>query len=349
MYKPAVLLVALQLLLTPGPGAASELTVSPSANAVYQFQKSNRTKPWLHILTDSGSVTRRAELVDRSGLYNLTTPDGTKEPGPLLWRDIRRVDEVVTRSRQMHVVGGIVFGLTFAGLGNALGAPDGKGHGYALAGMLIGQTVGGVLGSRFGERYKSERLWYADPQGAVSIRGDSGTTNTPPAAAGISPPAVGPEPIASGALEAAPILTTAAQKACNRIDSNLRIRVHSRLGVFDGYAASAGPQGLGDLRPRHRPRRGAAATRLPDLIAWDDIDRVEARGGSGLNGAIAGAMGFAALGALVGAAAVAVSSSDFSVAGAAGIGALYCAPVGLVLGGLSGMAVRHWVAIYKRP
>ena len=349
MYTPAVMLVVLQLLLTPPSAAASELPHSPSANAVYQFQKSNRTKPWLHIVTDSGSVTRRAKLVDRSGLYNLTAPDGTKEPGPLLWRDIRRVDEVVTRSRQMHVVGGIVLGLTFAGLGNALGAPDGKGHGYALAGMLIGQTVGGVLGSRYGERYKSERLWYADPHGAVSIRSDSVATNSLPPAPIISTPAVPLEAVASGSLESAPPLAPSAQKACDRINSNLRIRVHSRLGMFDGYAASAGPQGLGDLRPFHRPRRGAAAPPLPDLIAWDDIDRVEARGGSSLNGALAGAMGFAAFGALVGAAAIAASSSDYSVAGAAGIGALYLAPVGLVLGGLSGMAVRHWVAIYKRP
>ena len=144
-------------------------------------------------------------------------------------------------------------------------------------------------------------------------------------------------------------LTPAARKACEHINPNLRIRMRSRYGILDGYAASAGPLGLGDLRPFHTPRRGATAPPLPALIAWDDIDRVEVRGGSSLDGAVAGALGFAAFGALVGAAAIAASSSDYSVAGAAGIGALYLAPVGLVLGGLSGMAVRHWVAIYKRP
>ena len=343
MCKPAVMLVALQLLLTPTPVAASELTASPSANAVYQFQKSNRTKPWLHIVTDSGSVTRRAQLVDRSGLYNLTAPDGTKQPDPLLWRDIHRIDEVVTRSRQMHVVGGIVLGLTFAGLGNALGAPDGKGHGYALAGMLIGQTVGGVLGSRYGERYKSEKLWYAAAPGAVGTTSDSSAAQLAPAASitGADTAAVALPSIRTPRDTLA--LTPAARRACDRINPNLRIRVRSRFGLLDGYAGSAGPQGLGDLRPFHRPRRGATATPLPDLIAWDEIDRVEARGGSSLTGALAGAMGFAAFGA------IAASSSDYSVAGAAGIGALYLAPVGLVLGGLSGMAVRHWVAIYKRP
>jgi hypothetical protein len=83
-------------------------------------------------------------------------------------------------------------------------------------------------------------------------------------------------------------------------------------------------------------------------MSWAQIDRVEVRGGSALSGAVAGAVGFAAFGALLGAAAVSLAESDVTAAEGAGIGAIYLAPVGFALGGLTGMAARHWTVLYKR-
>ena len=100
---------------------------------------------------------------------------------------------------------------------------------------------------------------------------------------------------------------------------------------------------------RHERRRGADAT-PPQRISWDQIDRVEMRGGSALYGALIGGTTFAVFGALLGMAAIAVAggNTDATVAEGGALGAIYVAPVGIVLGGVSGMAVRRWVSVYRR-
>ena len=66
-------------------------------------------------------------------------------------------------------------------------------------------------------------------------------------------------------------------------------------------------------------------------------------------GALIGGTTFAVFGALLGMAAIAVSdNTDVSVAEGGAVGALYVAPVGIVLGGLSGLAVRRWHTVYRR-
>jgi hypothetical protein len=136
--------------------------------------------------------------------------------------------------------------------------------------------------------------------------------------------------------------------ASERIHPEHLVRVHSSFGIFEGYAGIAGPEGLEQLKPRHPPKHGKASPPLPALMTWAEIDRVEVRGGSALRGAIAGAIAFAAMGALLGAAAVSLAESDVTAAEGAGIGAIYVAPVGFVLGGLTGVAARHWVVLYAR-
>lgn len=363
MRSPAAVVIVASLLSFHPLFAARTANAQPSENVRYQMQKAMRQQPWLHIATDSGVITRRVHVVDRLGLYELSAPDGSTRPGPLLWSGITRVDEVRTRSGQMRRLGAVVLGLTCAGLGNALGAPNQRGGQYAMLGVSVGFGVGGALGARYGERFKTpERNWYAaDPESAkpevlASPRATSAPADPMASALIALAPSPSPGAPADSLLPAAAATTTSVVagtnadvlRACERIHPEQLLRVHSRLGVFEGYARMSGPQGLERLTPRRAPRRGETAAALPALIAWDAIDRVEVRGGSSLRGAIGGAATFAVLGALLGAAVVSLAGSGVEVGEGAAIGALYVAPVGFVLGGLGGMAARRWITIYPR-
>ena len=152
-------------------------------------------------------------------------------------------------------------------------------------------------------------------------------------------------------MPAAQSVDPAVARACNGIGRNELFRAYGSFGSFRGYAGIVGPEGLEELRAdRHGQRRGAV-TIVPRQISWDQVDRLEMRGGNALNGALGVGAVFAGLGALVGVAAVATSSggADVSVAECGLIGALYLAPVGIVIGGLGGMAFRRWVNVYRRP
>jgi hypothetical protein len=69
-----------------------------------------------------------------------------------------------------------------------------------------------------------------------------------------------------------------------------------------------------------------------------------------LKGALIEGTTFAVFGALLGMAAIAVAgdNTDTTVAEGGALGAVYVAPVGILLGGMSGMAVRRWVSVYRR-
>src|SRR5437867_2433748 len=76
--------------------ARSETTAVPSPNAIFQLQKDNRSHPWLHITTDSGTVERKVLRLDPLGLHGMSTPNGVRLPGSMPWNRIQRIDEVVT-------------------------------------------------------------------------------------------------------------------------------------------------------------------------------------------------------------------------------------------------------------
>jgi len=243
------------------------------------------------------------------------------------WSRISRIDEVVTGAGPWSKVGAVSVGLLGAGLGNALGAPTYKGGRYALAGLVVFGGIGGYLGGRYGSRYRFERNWYV-----------ADTTRRVEAVAQIE----------SSAPASATNADRAVLDACNRIGRNDLFRAYGSFGSFRGYADVAGPEGLESLRAdRHGRRRGTDAS-PPQRISWDQIDRVEMRGGSAINGAMIGGATFGVFGALVGMAAVALSDGTASVGEGALLGAVYIAPVGIALGGLSGMAVRRWVGVYQR-
>src|SRR5439155_19243959 len=140
--------------------AGSETTAVPPPNAVFQFQKDNRSHPWLHITTDSGMVERKVIRLDPLGLHGMSTPIGERLAESLPWNRIQRIDEMVTRAGAWSKVGAVTVGALGAGLGNALGAPNEQGGRLALAGLVVFGGVGGYLGGQFGTRFRSERNWY---------------------------------------------------------------------------------------------------------------------------------------------------------------------------------------------
>src|SRR3989442_14541704 len=100
--------------------AGSETTAVPPPNAVFQFQKDNRSHPWLHITTDSGIVERKVLRLDPLGLHGMSTPSRERLPESLPWNRIQRIDEVVTRAGAWSKVGAVTVGALGAGLGNAI-------------------------------------------------------------------------------------------------------------------------------------------------------------------------------------------------------------------------------------
>jgi hypothetical protein len=301
----------------------------PSPNALFQFQKDNRARPWLRITSDSGLVERQVLRLDRVGLHDLSTPEGGRVPGPMTWDRIRRIDEVVTRAAPWRTAGMVTIGLLGAGLGNALGAPSHTGGRMALAGAMAFGGVGGYVGSAYGSRFRSERNWYV---------ADS-TPREQPAT-----------PAAAAESSAVRTVDPAVLRACERIGRNELFRAKGTFGTFRGYAGIAGPGGLEELR-EDPPGRTRDQEPAPASITWDQVDRIDVRGGSAMTGAVSGGLAFGAVGALLGMAAIAVAgeNSDVSVPEGGLIGAVYVAPVGIVLGGLIGLAARHWVNVYRRP
>src|SRR6266571_2372151 len=329
--KPLFIVLMLAFLTMPFHSAAgSETPAGPSPNALFQFQKDNRSHPWLHITSDSGMVERKVLRLDPIGLHGMSTLEGVQLPGSLTWSRIQRIDEVVTRAASWRNVGAVTLGVLGAGLGNALGAPKQQGGRMALGGMLAFGAVGGYLGGQYGSRFRFERNWYVADTVRHREPVDQVEAVTPASAPGTDP---------------------AVLSACNRIGRNELFRAYGSFGSFQGYAGIAGPEGLEALRADRHGQLHSADTTLPRLISWDQVDRIQMRGGSVLKGALIGGASFAILGAILGMAAIEVAggNADATVAEGGVLGALYVAPVGIVIGGLSGMAARHWVNVYQRP
>jgi hypothetical protein len=323
------------LLAGPADSLVAPVFVTPRSNLVFQLDKQNRAEPWLRVTTaGSNHFTLKARRIGRPGLEGLTSRESRLPADPLPWSAIGRIDEVVTRAKSFGLLGGIVLGLSGAGLGNALGAPSHQGGAYALAGLGVFGAAGGFLGSRYGERFPHERNWYI------------GETLNAPAEL---PPAAA-EPTISGPGGSGIVTSEAALRTARRIQPDRVIRVSHLLGRFQGFAGVAGPDGLEQLRLAERAPREWKVGAPPERIPWESIDEIRMRGGSGIHGALFGAGTFAAVGALFGAALVAtLSGGEVTVAEGALAGAAIAAPVGLALGAGTGSMVRRWVVVYRRP
>jgi hypothetical protein len=333
--------------ITLHAATASGDYTQPSPNLVFQFEKQNRSHPWLRIATDSTRRQLKVRAIDEQGMSGFTSPEGLVAPRePLSWNQIGRIDEVVTRAHAYRVTGVIVFGLLGAGLGNALGAPNDLGARYALAGFAVFGTLGGWLGGRFGERFQHERNWYI---------ADTTTQRVPSAAPVAAVPLVSEVAGAtqasavglSGALT--PPMSLEVEHVASRINSDKLIRLSGDFGKFQGFVGVAGPEGLERFVADPKAEGEWAGASLPNRIPWASVQQVHMRGGSGMAGALAGSIAFASLGALLGAAAVGVSGTTSATVGeGALLGAGLALPFGFVLGGGIGLLSRHWVVVYTR-
>ena len=317
----------LSLAMTFRAAIGSPTQAGPSPNAVFQFQKDNRSHPWLHITADSGMAESKMLRIDPLGIHGLSTADGARLPESITWNRVQRIDEVVTRAGTWKKVGAATLGLLGAGLGNALNPENGGIS--SLAGLVVFGGAGGYLGARYGSRFRSERNWYVADTTQHEATEDRAEIALPSSSPGADPAVI---------------------DVCNRIGRNELFRASGSFGSFRGYAAIAGPDGLEQLRAdRHGHERGTDAT-PPTRITWDQVDRIEMRGGSALRGAAMGGATFGALGVLLGMVVVAVTDgSNGDVAQGAVYGVLLTAPVGIAIGGLRGSAVRRWVIEYQRP
>jgi hypothetical protein len=331
------LLFALLLAGSPDSAAAPAGLSAPSSNMLFQLDKQNRGRPWLRVGTATARLELTAKRIDERGLRGLESRAAAPVPANLSWSEITRIDEVVTRRTQGRFLGTLVLGLAGAGLGNALGAPDHQGGKYALIGWATLGTVGRWLGGSYGERFQKERNWYVASTPPV--------VNTLP----VESPAPSEPESSSIAATVKPAVSSHALDVARRIERHDVIRVEGDFGRFQGYAGLAGPDGLERLRG-DRKASGQWAGAIPKQpIAWDAIDEIHMRGGSGFRAGLAGALPFGLLGAMLGAAVAGSGSSNASSAEGMAAGFGIAAPIGFLVGAAMGAGVRRWVVVYRRP
>jgi hypothetical protein len=343
------LLVALAFMTVAShPAAASNTFAPPSPNLLFQLEKQNRSHPWLRVATDSARLTLKVRRIDQLGLHGLIAPaDAPPSHDPLSWREIKRIDEVVTRAQRGRVMGSLVLGLAGAGLGNALGAPNGDGGNDAMLGFVVLGGVGGWLGGVYGERFKHERNWYVADT-ARRMLSVAPTTSVEPLASPAPLETVAPAPLETVAPAPSLGMSPAMIRVSNRIGKDDVLRVTGSFGSFQGFADLVGPTGLEGLRADRKAHGEWAHGKVPERIPWETIDEVRMRGGTGTNGALVGAGSFAAVGALFGLAAVAVlGDGSVSVVSGALVGAGIAAPFGALFGAGAGALVRRWVVVYR--
>ncbi len=207
------------------------------------------------------------------------------------------------------------------------------------AAMLGAALLGGLCawqGGHIGKRTVDERQWYvgtpleATPPAVVDT--SVALAHAPPAPA---PPARAPP--------SAKVL-----QACARVDHNDHIRMRGEFGEFQGYASVIGPDGVEGLRAHHG---GGPKSAVPTgLVTWDQIDRMDKRGGSAGKGALYGAFSLGVLGAMLGGAvAASAGGTDQEAAGGVFAGAAVGALFGAGLGAAFGVPVPSWHRVYERP
>lgn len=345
--------------LAPAVSFAATGFEAPPPNRIYQLDKQNRSRPWLRITADSTRWTVRVHRFDEIGPRGLEgRRDEPPAPGLLPWSSVARIDEVVTRAQRGRTLGFLAGGALGLGLGNAIGASDGSGWSEGMIGLLIAGSAGGWIGGRWGESMVREEPWYvaapapltAEPAAPVAARAASDSAAGSPAA-----PMTTTTPAAAVADSAARAESISRSprvlRACAKIDRRDLIRVRGDFGLFQGFAAVAGPQGLDGLRPD--PRQRHATTAVPEgLVSWDRIALVDKRGSSAGRGAVMGGLSAGIAGGLISFAIVSALDSGGGSGNAVGgmfLGGAITGGFGALIGALLGAAVPAWHNVYDGP
>ena len=317
--------------------AHSEVAISsefavPPPNRLYDLQKRNLSHPWLRVTTDSSRLMLRAWRIDELGLGELRSRK-SDPPAPSLvaWRSIARLDEVATHELAGKVTGFLVGGTV--GLIAGIASSDAHQQIAATVGVAVLGGLGARRGGRIGKGMVHEQTWYVgEPAKAASppaVDTSAEFTEAPPT---LAPPAPTPPP-------------PSVLKACAHIDSDDRIRMQTDFGQFQGFASVVGPEGLEGLRVDHG---GHSSSAVPTgLVRWDQIDRIEKRGGSARKGALVGALMTGLLGGSLAAAANAYGGGS-NDAGAFAAGAAVGGALGAGVGALLGAPIPAWHLVYER-
>ena len=335
MVKPFLHVFALAILAAAcSEAASSNEFAAPSQNRLYELQRRNYGQPWLRVATDSSRLMLRAGRIDELGLGELKSRKSDPPlPSLVAWRSIARIDEISTHELAGQVTGFLVGGT--AGIIAGVASSDAHEKEASILGIAL---LGGLCawqGGHIGKRMVTERTWHVGvPLEATSpAAADASATTT------YSPPAPMDQALTSPSIRVL--------QACASVDRNDHIRMLGDFGKFQGYASVVGPQGVEGLRADPGHSKSAAPT---GLVTWDQIDRMEKRGGSAGKGALFGAGMVGLLGAGIGGAVVASGGGgDAEAAGGIAAGAAVGALIGAGLGALFGAPIPAWHLVYERP
>lgn len=355
-----IALAALSLLLdtaAPSPSRVEVAYAAPSRSVLDGLSHHCKPGNWLRVTLDSSRIEAQVRVVDARGLHGLTVREpNLPHPDELPWASIARIDAVTTRRGYGLVVGGLVGGLGGLAFGGSGSSNSGNGRPF-MYGALLGEFAGSTLGSRI----VHERALYVGQARAPGAPANAPVAVVaPPASPAAAAPADSGAAATSGAVVRPPADSPAPQAvnrelvtaALRRMDSGDLLRVEGDFGRFHGYASSLGPEGLGGLRGEPRFPTSYAGSAL----TWEQIYRIDKRGGSAASGAVHGAvtLGLASglLTALVLAAANSLADGEGTSGeiflyglGGAGVGA----GVGALFGGAIGALIPGWHRVYQRP
>jgi hypothetical protein len=344
-------LAALVLVMATVRAESSESFATPSPSVIEQFRGQYESHEWLRVSLGTTQLKLQARHVDEAGLSGLKAQSidqrrleayisDPASKGHLTWSSISQIDQLHSRRRAGQITGFITAGI--------FGAAN---TGRPLIGAVAFGLAGAWLFGGIGDKFVSTRtLYVAEPVTAPS----SIASATPQAAASPEPDSLDAAPrdtsLASpnpSANPATPPPTREAVRASQAITPETLLRIEADFGYFEGYALRIGPEGLDGLRADRNSE--PLQVPPPGLVGWDEIYRLEKRGGSSGRGAISGALAVGLLGGMVSAAAVSVAQSDVGAGSAFVAGAAFGGAIGAALGGIVGAAIPGWHVVYQRP
>ena len=369
--------LALSLLLAAAPEnpVLARGFTTPEPGMLETMRRRHRPGQVLRVTSGTARFELRANDLDARGLEGLRAHGRAALPpsDPLPWSNIERIDILTNRTTYGRVMGAIL-----GGLGGMLlpAYPNGyrTDRPHEVRNFFFGGALlGGFAGDYLGRRNIRERALYVAPAMpatrvaahvapaapvvtdpvAVADSVASGSAIAPDVAVADTarPPSIAATPNASfDAVPAGPEV----QRAIRRIDSGRLLRIDSAYGRFHGYASQANDAGLSGLRaePSLESVSGLRA------LGWQEIARIDVRGGSAGQGALRGALivggAMGMLGALVGAAVDSMmGGSEYGQGGAMVAGAGIGLGIGGAVGGLIGLAagagVPSWHTVYVKP
>lgn len=324
-----LVLFAVASFVIPDIGAAA-----PTPSMIERLQPPVIGHRWTRISTSRLRFDARVGRLDARGLgqFEMREP-GTPVPDALSWNEITRIDALQSRAMRGTVLGASSAALAAGILSGIGGFAASSGPATLVPIYAAAIAGGGYVGRRIGRRQEHESLLY--------------WPDSPPAPAGMPTPVAALPPVA-GDFSLGPGVPDAETldgvAAIVRPGHRIRITRPDQLRA-SGYAVGVSERGIHGFVPDEASEANPVA---PTLIPWSQIQRLDRRGNNAGRGALITGGTFGALGAMIGAAAVAAfgDGGGADVAGGAGVGFAVAGGFGALLGAAFGAAVPAWHQFY---